>query len=191
MANEEALKPLILRTAEGKTVDVTLLNEKAYRKSIEQRQIWHIHRGTGRLVPYGDGETGFSELRECRSWYEAVVDAVEASEASGMPLAAAGLREHADGEPAETFHTDSISPESVIEYLVKTIRQRHHEMPEGSYTTHLFESGIEKIKKKTGEEAIELILAAGRTEIVYEAADLFYHLLVLLEASEISFEGLT
>ena len=58
-------------------------------------------------------------------------------------------------------------------------------MPEGSYTTHLFEKGEEKIRKKTGEEAIELLLARERSDIVYEAADLIYHMMVLLEVKEI------
>ncbi len=61
-------------------------------------------------------------------------------------------------------------------------------MPEGSYTTHLFSSGNEKIRKKTGEEAIELILASTRDELVFEAADLLFHLLVLLEDEGIGLE---
>ncbi len=63
-------------------------------------------------------------------------------------------------------------------------------MPTGSYTTHLFEKGIGKIKKKMGEEAIELLLADSREDILYESADLVYHLLVLLEEAEIPFHDL-
>jgi phosphoribosyl-ATP pyrophosphohydrolase len=69
--------------------------------------------------------------------------------------------------------------------LIQVIKERKANRPEGSYTTHLFNSGIEKIRKKTGEEAIELILARRREDIAYEAADLIYHLLVLLEAEDI------
>jgi phosphoribosyl-ATP pyrophosphohydrolase len=59
-------------------------------------------------------------------------------------------------------------------------------MPEGSYTTHLFEKGEEKIRKKTGEEAVELLLAATDREIISESADLIYHLMVLLTERDLS-----
>ena len=58
-------------------------------------------------------------------------------------------------------------------------------MPEGSYTTHLFASGAAKIRKKAGEEAVELLLAAERDEVIHETADLLYHLLVLLEQEQV------
>ncbi|TVQ38312.1 MAG: phosphoribosyl-ATP diphosphatase [Spirochaetaceae bacterium] len=62
-------------------------------------------------------------------------------------------------------------------------------MPEGSYTTHLFREGLDKIRKKTGEEAIELILARGDQEIISESADLLYHLTVLLQAAGLSIDA--
>ena len=58
-------------------------------------------------------------------------------------------------------------------------------MPEGSYTTHLFEKGLDKIRKKVGEEAVELLLARDEKDVIYESADLLYHVLVLLEASDL------
>ena len=66
--------------------------------------------------------------------------------------------------------------------------KRKRELPDGSYTTHLFQSGADKIRKKTGEEAIELILASSRGEIIYESADLIYHMLVLLLSEDISID---
>ncbi len=65
---------------------------------------------------------------------------------------------------------------------------RKREMPEGSYTTHLFESGPAKIRKKTGEEAVELILAESPEDITCETADLIYHLFVLLTEEGIDFD---
>jgi phosphoribosyl-ATP pyrophosphohydrolase len=76
----------------------------------------------------------------------------------------------------------------VLEDLYELIQGRKREMPEGSYTTHLFSEGISKIKKKTGEEAVELLLAGSRREVVYETADLFYHLLVMLVEMEIGLD---
>ncbi len=70
--------------------------------------------------------------------------------------------------------------------LTEVIHKRHLEMPKGSYTTYLFEKGDEKIRKKTGEEAIEVVLAKNKEELVYESADLLYHLMVLLENNGLS-----
>ena len=56
-------------------------------------------------------------------------------------------------------------------------------MPEGSYTSYLFQEGIDKILKKVGEESAEVIIAAKnqeKSEVVYETADLIYHLLVMM-----------
>jgi phosphoribosyl-AMP cyclohydrolase / phosphoribosyl-ATP pyrophosphohydrolase len=75
--------------------------------------------------------------------------------------------------------------------LEKLIAQRREEMPEGSYTTYLFQEGQDKILKKVGEEAAETIIASKNNspaELVYEASDLLYHLLVLLRFHGIPFE---
>jgi phosphoribosyl-ATP pyrophosphohydrolase/phosphoribosyl-AMP cyclohydrolase len=190
MADTETVKPLILRTREGVIVDVALSNDKGYKKSIEQGRLWHIHRESGRLIPYGEGGLRFSEIREGRTWYEALVPGPDRADDSPS-LQQETKSERPAGESIETTLPDELLPVSsgeVLEHLAAVIRQRHTELPEGSYTTHLFTSGIDKIRKKTGEEAIELVLARERKDVVYEAADLVYHLLVLLEASEISFE---
>jgi phosphoribosyl-ATP pyrophosphohydrolase/phosphoribosyl-AMP cyclohydrolase len=77
-------------------------------------------------------------------------------------------------------------PEKNIEFLVylqDLIDRRKKEMPEGSYTTSLFNKGINKIAQKVGEEAVELIIEAKGNDknlFLNESADLLYHLLVLL-----------
>jgi phosphoribosyl-ATP pyrophosphohydrolase/phosphoribosyl-AMP cyclohydrolase len=72
-----------------------------------------------------------------------------------------------------------------LNYLQKLIEQRKVDMPKNSYTTMLFEKGINKIAQKVGEEAVELIIEAkdnNKDLFLNEAADLIYHLLVLLSA---------
>lgn len=72
-----------------------------------------------------------------------------------------------------------------LNYLQKLIKQRKVDMPKNSYTTMLFEKGINKIAQKVGEEAVELIIEAkdnNKDLFLNEAADLMYHLLVLLTA---------
>lgn len=68
--------------------------------------------------------------------------------------------------------------------LQRVVENRRFEPEEGSYTSYLFEKGVDKIAKKAGEEAVELVIAAknnAKEEIVGECADLFYHVLVLLQ----------
>ena len=75
------------------------------------------------------------------------------------------------------------SEDFTLDTLYQLIKGRKEEMPEGSYTTYLFEKGLDKILKKVGEESTEVIIAAkaeDRPETIYEIADLAYHLLVLM-----------
>ena len=81
------------------------------------------------------------------------------------------------------FETNKESDLSFLEYLQDFIDRRKKEMPEGSYTTSLFREGTPKIAQKVGEEAVETILGAMKNDdenFIYEAADLIYHLIVLL-----------
>ena len=70
-----------------------------------------------------------------------------------------------------------------LDYLFKLVKQRKIEMPQKSYTTHLFERGTDRIIQKVGEEAVETVIAAknrDKNEIVNEVSDLFFHLMVML-----------
>jgi phosphoribosyl-ATP pyrophosphohydrolase/phosphoribosyl-AMP cyclohydrolase len=78
---------------------------------------------------------------------------------------------------------------TMVERLAGTITQRHKEMPEGSYTVSLIQGGKERLAQKVGEEAVEVVVAALSEErLSEEAADLLYHLLVLLEERGVGIE---
>ena len=71
---------------------------------------------------------------------------------------------------------------------MEVIKQREIDMPEGAYTTYLFDKGIDKICKKVGEEATEVVIGAKNRdteEVKWESADLIYHLLVLLQEQKV------
>lgn len=73
--------------------------------------------------------------------------------------------------------------DSIFNALYETVVDRKENHQEGSYTCYLFEKGLDKILKKVGEECSETIIAAkngDKNEIVYETADLLYHLMVML-----------
>ena len=74
---------------------------------------------------------------------------------------------------------------------MELLKGRKELMPEGSYTTYLFQKGIDKILKKVGEENTEVIIAAkadDKKETIYEIADLCYHVMVLMTEMGISLE---
>ncbi len=84
---------------------------------------------------------------------------------------------------------DTSDEEGFIRSLAKVINGRHTLMPEGSYTTKLFLKGPREIGKKVGEEATECVIEAvsgNRDRFIYEASDVFYHLLVLMESMDVS-----
>lgn len=88
---------------------------------------------------------------------------------------------------SENLHTFS------LEQLIELIRGRKTEKKEGSYTTYLFEKGLDKILKKVGEESTEVIVAAknnDKKETVYEISDLTYHIMVLMIEMGISLEDI-
>lgn len=79
---------------------------------------------------------------------------------------------------------DTPAEDGFIRSLSALIQRRHSEMPEDSYTTRLFIKGVKKIAQKVGEEAVESVVEAvdgNKDRFTYEACDLIYHLLVLVE----------
>jgi phosphoribosyl-ATP pyrophosphohydrolase/phosphoribosyl-AMP cyclohydrolase len=78
---------------------------------------------------------------------------------------------------------------AMVERLAATIKERHREMPEGSYTVSLIRGGPERLAQKVGEEAVEVVVAAlSDDRLAEETADLVYHLLVLLEERGVGIE---
>ncbi|KAA8370551.1 phosphoribosyl-ATP diphosphatase [Leuconostoc carnosum] len=82
--------------------------------------------------------------------------------------------------------------QQTIEALYKQALERKDNPQEGSYTNYLYDKGLDKILKKVGEEATEVIVGAKNTndELIYETADLFFHLMVLLVEKGVSLDDI-
>ena len=106
------------------------------------------------------------------------------------------IKAHPDGPTCHRGTTacfDTRENEGFLGTLQACIQQRHRDMPEGSYTTHLFTKGVNKIAQKVGEEAVETVIEAidgNKERFLYEAGDLVYHLLVLCEQMGFSMKDL-
>lgn len=180
--------PFIIKDSDGEILALEYTNEKGYKKSIENQKIWVFHSETGRLLPYsGPGKTAeVLSFKDRTGWCEAVLR----FHSGEVPDLAAHLHRKSLFKPSKKENVPlreklGMAEEDIIQTLADLIKERHIQLPKGSYTTHLFESGGEKIRKKMGEEAIELLLASERKDIIYEAADLIYHLLVFLKFEDI------
>jgi phosphoribosyl-ATP pyrophosphohydrolase/phosphoribosyl-AMP cyclohydrolase len=150
---------------------------------------------TGRVLMLGwmndDAERLTRETGQAWFWSRSREQLWRKGETSGNTLVVVELRDDCDGDAllvrvraaGPTCHTGSLScfaPE-----LWRTVAQRALERPEGSYTTELLDAGIGAAARKVGEEAVELSVAAldeSDERVVEEAADLVYHLYVLLAA---------
>lgn len=85
------------------------------------------------------------------------------------------------------------NPILFLSTLQEFINKRYEEMPEGSYTTSLFQKGVAKMSQKVGEEAVETVIEAmanNNSRLIYESSDLLYHLIVLLTSKGLRIEDL-
>lgn len=159
-----------------KTKEVLMLgfmNEQALNKTIEEKVVTFFSRTKQRLWTKGETSGNFLKVIEVST---------DCDNDTILILA------QPTGAVCHTGNRTCFNLKDKIfdlNYLQKVIDQRKIEMPEGSYTTKLFEKGINKIAQKVGEEAVELIIEAkDNNDVLFlnEAADLVYHLLVLLSA---------
>ena len=178
----------VLVSIQGEYVCSALMNRKAFRKSTEAGSPWIVHPATGRVLPW-PGEPEILFLIEGAGCF--LLDL--ASGSSDEPYGSAPPPDADPDDRSEMGNAaaGSVPVSGILENLSALIAERRAAMPEGSYTTHLFEAGLDKIRKKVGEEAIELLLAGDGKDVVYESADLVYHILVLLEASDLKWSDVT
>ena len=175
------VRPLVVISG-GTVVDLLAMNERAYVKTRESRSLWVTDADGSRELPYRPAPGGTSRIADVRrgdSWYavalgdETAAESTEPTEAAPNPARTTPART----TPART----TVAPHALDELAV-TIRERKEANPDTSYTGYLFDQGVDKIRKKVGEEAIEVITAGSAEELISESADLLYHLLALLEA---------
>ena len=179
------LVPAIIQDATTKNVLMLgFMNEEAYQKTVETKKV-----------------TFWSRSRHCL-WTK--------GETSGHYLHLVSIQNDCDNDTllvkvnpeGPTCHkgTDTCwgedntaNPLLFLTELQDFINKRHEEMPEGSYTTNLFKDGLNRMAQKVGEEALEAVIEAtnGTNErLIYEASDMFYHLIVLLTSKGLRIEDI-
>ncbi|MEE0648536.1 bifunctional phosphoribosyl-AMP cyclohydrolase/phosphoribosyl-ATP diphosphatase HisIE [[Clostridium] scindens] len=189
--NEQGLIPVVVQ--HYKTQEVLMLaymNEEAFYKTIKTGKMTYYSRSRQQLWTKGETSGHFQYVKsltiDCD--YDtllAKVDQIGAACHTGNPTCFF--------QPLVGNDYDETNPLQVFEAVYDTILDRRENPKEGSYTNYLFDKGIDKILKKVGEEATEVVIAAKNPnpeEVKYEMADFLYHAMVLMVEKGISWEDI-
>lgn len=172
------LIPAIVRDATtGAILTLAYMNEESLQKTIDSGETWFWSRSRNEL--WHKGATSGNTQRVVHIAPDCDRDALVVSVVPAGPACHTGAESCFADVPPVPFDLTS---------LMKVLRQRKSERPEGSYSTYLFNEGRDKILKKVGEEATEVVIAAkgdSRERLVSEVADLMFHLSVLLTDAEV------
>ncbi len=179
--DERGLIPAIVQNAHTREVlTLAYMNHESLVRTIETRETWFWSRSRNEL--WHKGETSGNTQRIVSLALDCDRDAIVVLVDPAGPACHTGA--------VSCFDIPSANG-SLLTRLYELIQSRERERPSGSYTTYLFEEGVDKILKKLGEESAETIIAAkndDRARLISEVSDLVYHLLVLLVARGITLE---
>ena len=169
------LVPAIIQDAvTRKVLMLGFMNEEAYQKTLDTKHVTFWSRSRNTLWTKGETSGNFLNLVDIKIDCDNDTLLVQANPD--------GPTCHTGTDTCGGEETDA-NPLLFLTELQDFINTRKEEMPEGSYTTSLFNKGINKIAQKVGEEALETVIEATNgtnDHLVYEASDLLYHLLVML-----------
>ncbi len=180
--DEQGLVPAVIQDAGSKEVlMVAYMNEEALKKSIETKQTWFYSRSRQELWHKGATSGNKQDIVEIK--YDCDKDTLLVLVTPQGPACHEGTYSCFRSQDSEGENQLGTERYDIINHLEAVIAKRDAERPDGAYTTYLFEEGVDKILKKVGEEAAEVIIAAknrDHNELKWEVADLIYHVLVLL-----------
>jgi phosphoribosyl-AMP cyclohydrolase / phosphoribosyl-ATP pyrophosphohydrolase len=182
--DENGLIPAIVQNAATREVlTLAYMNKESLARTIETQQTWFWSRSRKEL--WHKGQTSGNTQQVVSLTFDCDHDAILVLVDPAGPACHTGATSCFDVPQ----NTDDLG--LLLSRLYQLIQNRERERPPGSYTTYLFDEGIDKILKKLGEESAETIIAAkneDRRQLVSEVSDLLYHLLVLLVARGVSLE---
>jgi len=186
--DEQGLIPVVVQHAQTRRVlTLAYMNAESLARTLETNETWFWSRSRSRL--WHKGETSGNTQRVVDVLLDCDRDALTVLVVPSGPACHTGAEScfHNEIQNARAVETDLVGDVGtlgeVLDNLYALIESRKCEKPEGSYTTYLFDQGLDKILKKVGEESAETIIAAKNDDpsaLVKESADLLYHLVVLL-----------
>ena len=190
--NEQGLLPAIAQDANtGEVLMMGYMNPGSLKRTVEGVQVWFYSRSREDLWHKGEVSGNYLNLKE--AYFDCDTDTILLKVDPDGPACHTGevscFFNKLEGLPDDYEVTES-GP-SILGELFALIKDRQQEMPEGSYTTSLFQEGLPRIAQKVVEEAGETAIAASIRDtenLPGEIADMLYHTLVLLAASGVQLE---
>ena len=185
--DEKGLIPAIVVDDEtGKVLTLAYMNRESLAISMEKKLTCFWSRSRQELWLKGETSGNYQHIVSITADCDG--DALEVRVKKDGPACHTGAE--------SCFHNPVLGEKQdkfQLEGLYQLLQSRKRELPEGSYTTYLFQKGLDKILKKVGEESTEVIIAGkaeDKAETIYEIADLAYHVLVLMVQMGISVEDI-
>lgn len=171
--NADGLLPAIVQDATTlKVLMLGYMNEESYNSTLQTGLVTFWSRSRKELWVKGATSGNYLHVKDI--YYNCNMNTLLVKAVPDGPTCHLG----------RTSCFETPDSEGFVRKLSAVIKDRHEQMPDGSYTTKLFIKGVKEIAQKVGEEATECIVEAvdgNRGRFVYEASDLMYHLLVLME----------
>ncbi|WP_445505567.1 bifunctional phosphoribosyl-AMP cyclohydrolase/phosphoribosyl-ATP diphosphatase HisIE [Niallia sp. 03091] len=189
--DEKGLIPAIVQDVNTKEVlTLAYMNKESLLKSLDSGETWFYSRSRQELWHKGATSGNTQKIVEMK--FDCDKDALVVFVSPAGPACHNGTTSCFTESIYQNKLTSDfeVSNYQILHNLEQVIKEREQNRPEGAYTTYLFEKGVDKILKKVGEEAAEVIIAAKNRdteELKWEAADLLYHLFVLLREQNLPF----
>ena len=188
--DEQGLVPAIVQDARTRRVlTLAYMNKESLQRTLETGETWFWSRSRQQL--WHKGETSGHTQRVETISLDCDADALLVDVTPAGPACHTGAESCFFNTLLDQNGQTASELGETLRRLYELITTRKRERPEGSYTTYLFDQGLDKILKKVGEESTETIVAAkngDRASLVNESSDLLYHLLVLLVERGVTLE---
>lgn len=191
--DENGLIPVVVQDYKtNEVLQVAYMNEEAYKATLRTGKMNYYSRS--RKTQWLKGETSghFQYVKSLTT--DCDYDTILAKVSQVGAACHTGARSCFFNEIVKKDYEENHNPLMVFEEVFDVIKDRKINPKEGSYTNYLFDKGVDKILKKLGEEATEIVIAAknpNANEIKYEISDFLYHMMVLMAEKNVTWEDIT
>ncbi len=191
--NSEGLVPVVVQ--DYRTLEVLMvayMNQEAYEQTLYTGKMTYYSRSRQELWLKGATSGHYQYVKSLTA--DCDMDTILAKVSQVGAACHTGSRSCFFQEITKKDYQETDNPLQVFEEVLDVIKDRKIHPKEGSYTNYLFDKGLDKILKKLGEEATEIVIAAknpGANEVKYEISDFLYHMMVLMVEKDVGWEEIT
>lgn len=191
--NSDGLIPVIVQDyITNEVLMLAYMNEEAYLQTMKTGKMNYFSRSRNELWLKGETSGHYQYVKSLTA--DCDLDTILAKVSQVGAACHTGARSCFFQDIVHKEYETSENPLKVFEEVLDVIKDRKIHPKEGSYTNYLFDKGIDKILKKLGEEATEIVIAAknpNANEVKYEISDFLYHMMVLMVEKDVTWEEIT